>query len=304
MGKGEKLAVSTALAGLYLRGRPGAGSLPRSNWPRVYDVLTRDRVSLSNVSDVLRDAGFWQEASALEDDGILNWALEQVGEGRVITASDENYPARWLMVLGSGAPPAIWVRGQLGAWRGLSIVGSRELDADAAEFARACGAVAVGMGCAVASGAAPGADQAAAQGARECGEAARVVELLPRGILSAADDSISLSVVEPWADFSAAAAMERNALIYAFSPFAVVVQARLREGGTWHGATDALRRRLCTVLVRDDGSAASAALAALGGVLFTSPDQLVELCQEEPPPPQLELFGYRRVREDSATWAA
>jgi predicted Rossmann fold nucleotide-binding protein DprA/Smf involved in DNA uptake len=262
-------------------------------------------VSLSNAGEVLRDAGFWQEASAIEDDGIINWALEQVGERRAMTVNDEAYPARWLTALGSGAPPALWIRGGMGAWGGLSIVGSRILDEGAAEFARSCGAAAVGLGLAVVSGGAPGADSEAAQGALACGEAARVVEILPRGILGASDHgAVSLAVGEPWADFSSALAMERNALIYAFSPFAVVVQARYKEGGTWHGAADALRRRLCTVLVRDDGSDAARALAALGGVMFRSPGDLAALCEEEPPPPQLELFGYRRVRESRLAWVA
>lgn len=69
--------------------------------------------------------------------------------------------------------------------------------------------------------------------------------------------------------------MERNALIYAISEHTVVVHARLNEGGTWSGARIALRRKLCSVLVRvrsDDP--ASRALIALGGVPLDRPEDL------------------------------
>lgn len=73
--------------------------------------------------------------------------------------------------------------------------------------------------------------------------------------------------VAGWGEpFRAALAMERNTLIYAACPWTVVVAARLKQGGTWTGATEALRRGLTTVLVGQDGSEAARALVALGGV--------------------------------------
>jgi hypothetical protein len=44
--------------------------------------------------------------------------------------------------------------------------------------------------------------------------------------------------------------MERNALIYALSEQAVVAEARYRVGGTWLGASDAIRRRLTRLYIR------------------------------------------------------
>ena len=301
MTKGANLAITAALAGLYLRGRPGP-PLARSRWPQVHRALARLTPSIRDVAEALRSSGFWEEAVVLDDHSLLDWIIDLVHEGRVLTAHDEAYPARWRQVLGGGAPPALWVAGEWGRWGGLSVVGSRVLDDDASRFAEACGAVAVAQGLALVSGGAMGADSCAAAGALACGDAARVVELLPRGILGARDRVSSVAVAEPWADFSTAQAMERNALIYAFSPVAVVAHVRLREGGTWHGAVDALRRRLCIVAVREDGSPGARALAALGAVAFREPEQLVGLLQQAPPPAQPELFGLPRIRERQTAW--
>lgn len=95
-----------------------------------------------------------------------------------------------------------------------------------------------------------------------------------------------VSAQAPEEGFSRAAAMERNALIYAFGAGAVVAHARYREGGTWHGAIDALRRRHRLVVRAPDPDAsstgappgfveASRALIALGAMRADSPESAV-----------------------------
>jgi hypothetical protein len=69
-------------------------------------------------------------------------------------------------------------------------------------------------------------------------------DCVPRGVTV-------LSVCNPEEGFSTAAAMERNALIYAAASRSLVVESRFREGGTWHGATSAMRRRLTAMYHRD-----------------------------------------------------
>ncbi len=51
-------------------------------------------------------------------------------------------------------------------------------------------------------------------------------------------------------------AMARNRLIYAGSQATVVVASDLDSGGTWAGATEALKGNLCPVLVRQGGGRA------------------------------------------------
>jgi hypothetical protein len=66
--------------------------------------------------------------------------------------------------------------------------------------------------------------------------------------------------------------MERNALIFALAEATFVAHARFKEGGAWHGAASAMRRRAGVVLVpaeepRDWGQAWKA-LRGLGARPF------------------------------------
>jgi predicted Rossmann fold nucleotide-binding protein DprA/Smf involved in DNA uptake len=177
----------------------------------------------------------------------------------VLTPLDPHYPRRWPASL---APPALWVEGDpsILSLPGVSVAGSRELPHSYTRFAEAAGAAPTG-GCLV-SGGAPGADTLAERAAT-----VPVIEILPAGFSawpSPAAAAVRLSLWPPEAPFSAAAAMERNALIYAFSVITIVCHARFKQGGSWHGAISALRRRLSVLLVPEDSELAHRALVALG----------------------------------------
>lgn len=58
--------------------------------------------------------------------------------------------------------------------------------------------------------------------------------------------------------------MARNALIYAAAEFAVAIHPRFKEGGTWHGAVEAHRRRLTRIAVLEESE--SMAVRALRGI--------------------------------------
>jgi len=63
-----------------------------------------------------------------------------------------------------------------------------------------------------------------------------------------------LALVTPYspaAGFSVGAAMGRNRLIYALADYALVVASDEGKGGTWTGATEALRARWIPVFVLD-----------------------------------------------------
>lgn len=117
-----------------------------------------------------------------------------------------------------------------------------------------------------------------AEGVVACAKV-RAVEVLPCGMLTTfggrrgsfsgspeVRGGVRLSVCPPFAGFTSGQAKERNALVYSLGEATVVLSPRFRTGGTWAGACDALRRRLGPVLVGLDGSAASKALVALGGI--------------------------------------
>lgn len=89
---------------------------------------------------------------------------------------------------------------------------------------------------------------------------------------------------------SVGSAMERNRLIYAAATDSVVIGPRFREGGSWHGALDALRHRWSRVWVFEDGSPGSQGLVALGALPFRTFQDVAEaLTTAGPGLPALQL---------------
>ena len=163
-------------------------------------------------------------------------------------------------------------------------------------------------GCTLVSGGAVGADSVAVGGASLSGDPSRCVVILPYGLEHCVlgGDWCAVSVCEPGAAFSTGQAMERNALIYSFGRRAVVVRPRYREGGTWHGAVDALRRRLGALWVLDSPpDRASRAIVSLGALALHDVDDLPRVLSEPLSVAQPDLFGATRVRESSdLSWRA
>jgi predicted Rossmann fold nucleotide-binding protein DprA/Smf involved in DNA uptake len=297
--KGERLAADVALCALYLRGAPFARCVRRRRWPLVVDALRRHAPSLAALDGALRESGHYDEAAVLADPRTVAWAHEVCASRRAVTVLDPWYPSGWTESLGAAAPPCAWVRGTLPAAPTVGVVGSRVLDAVDRSFAGGVARALMAGGYALASGGAVGADSVALDAALGAGGAGRCVEVLPCGLDAspAGTDVCQLSVCEPWAPFTTAQAMERNALIHAYGRRCVVVRARLREGGTWHGAVDALRRRLAVVYVRSRASdPASAALVALGAVGVGRALELASLLATPPLAAQPALFGAPTVR--------
>ncbi len=289
------------MCALYLRGGPKVSRLSRARWPKVLHALRVAAVPLDDCEDALRSSGLWPEAMALACPDRLAWSARQVAQKTVLTAADDSYPLRWLRVLGSGAPPCLWIEGSLPTAPAVGLAGSRQPGSAALTYSWDSGRLAMSLGRVLVSGGAQGCDAAAAQGALSLGDAARVVEILPHGLRRGAPGVVRLSVCAPGSSFSSAQAMERNALIYAMSDCTVAVEARLKEGGTWAGAADALRRRLCRVAVYQ-GSGGSDALQALGAVGVSTVEDLREAVLNPAPLAQPELFGANIVREQAFTY--
>ncbi|ARU39643.1 hypothetical protein CCB80_00170 [Armatimonadetes bacterium Uphvl-Ar1] len=281
----------------------------------------------ATVSGFLREAGLWEEASLMDEPGRLAWAEALVRCGRVLTVFDCAYPTGWLEGLGSLAPPAVWCEGAVGGDR-VGVVGSRELPVDCGEWAEALGGWLVSHGRGVVTGGAWGADRRAGQGAFDWGGEEAVVHVLPCGLESGEMSHRGLngclvSIFDPRARFSGAQAMVRNRLIYAWSQRTIVVHSRRGVGGTWNGATDALRRGLGQVIAvtqgrgqigmgsgsycsggipqREPGEEGNRGLIALGAVELEMDygwsDQLEFLMRKPLERGQLDLFGATVVRE-------
>jgi DNA processing protein len=104
----------------------------------------------------------------------------------------------------------------------------------------------------------------------------------------------------PTAGFSVGAAMGRNKVIYGLAESAVVVSSDYQTGGTWAGATEALKASWCPVFVRAGGDVpkGNQQLEKLGAVPFPERElenisNVREWMQERRPAKTVEadLFG-------------
>lgn len=186
----------------------------------------------------------------------------------ITTLLDETFPPKLRDRLGDKAPPLLFGAGDsaIASQGGLAIIGSRDADEEALEFAADVAQAAARGGLTVVSGAARGVDSAAMHGALDHGGAVigvladalekRIRETQVRSWL--ADGQLCLlTPYAPDSAFSVGAAMGRNKLIYSLSDAALVVSASEGTGGTWSGATEALKSGWVPVLVRSsDGSSA------------------------------------------------
>jgi len=179
-----------------------------------------------------------------------------------LTRADADYPLRFRDRLKESAPAVLFYAGSkdLLGQPGLAVVGSRHLD-DAgqicAEFVgNACGL----SGMVLYSGGARGVDTISMKASLESrGFAVGIVAdsleksiRIPeyRSALSRGDACLA-TPYHPSAGFRVGAAMGRNRLIYTLADHAIVVASDAEQGGTWAGATEALKAQWLPVFVLD-----------------------------------------------------
>jgi predicted Rossmann fold nucleotide-binding protein DprA/Smf involved in DNA uptake len=220
-------------------------------------------------------------ATLLKRGGQLAFELERLATRGiwVLTRADPAYPRRLKERLGAHAPVVLFGAGPMDLLveAGIAVVGSRDVDAIAEQFATAIGTRAAGAGLVVYSGAARGIDRLAMAAALEHrGTAVGVVADRLERLLRAPDTrryiaEEQLALVTPFhpaAGFSVANAMARNKLIYCLADYAVVVASGAESGGTRAGALEALRVGWVPLFVRADAGAppGNLDLIARGGI--------------------------------------
>jgi predicted Rossmann fold nucleotide-binding protein DprA/Smf involved in DNA uptake len=220
----------------------------------------------------------------------------------VRSVADDDYPAS-LRKLGTQTPPVIFGAGESSLLQkgGIGVVGSRDVSEDGAAVAREIAARAANLGLPLISGGARGVDQLAMNAAYGTGGSVVGViadslhkRIRSPDIASALEEGHTCltSIQHPAAGFTPASAMGRNKLIYALSDMTVVVASDQDSGGTWAGATEALRRRYGRVVVwrgRGEG-AGNAALERQGATPLTSVADLHSLIKQGPDLEQLRLL--------------
>lgn len=250
---------------------------------------------------------FAMEQQRLEESGIA-----------VLSTFDERFPRRLVDRLGTGCPAFLLAAGPLDwvADGGLGIVGSRDVSEEGSEVAADTARTAARLHQAVVSGLARGVDQIAMAAALDSG--GRVTGVPTEGVRRVARNSDirrwvhagSLCLLSPYgpdSGFTTGNAMGRNRLIYALADTTLVVASDDGKGGTWGGATEALRRRYCTVAVwlGPGAGPGNEALVRKGATGVDRLDTLFDLPEPSPPPQQLglSLDASREPPEEPATAA-
>lgn len=264
-------ANDAALASLLLTNRlvdTGARSLTASEfWPlieRVGDpatLLGRSAADLNSVVDGDEDRAA-RLAALLDAGSALALHLTRLEEQGIhaITPFDDAYPRALPQRLLKTAPPMLFCVGDLALLQadGIGVVGSRDVDAAGAEVATSTARVVADAGMHIVSGGARGVDQLSMRGAVEAG--GRAVGVLAEALTKVLRDPETRRLTldgriclctpyKPDAPFSPANAMARNKLIYALSRVTLVVASAEDSGGTWSGATEALKRQYGRVAV-------------------------------------------------------
>lgn len=179
----------------------------------------------------------------------------------VVGRDDETYPTR-LKRLGSSAPALIYGAGRqdllLQVTPGLAIVGSRDVDEAALEIARRAARACAYNGVTVVSGGARGVDSEAMGAAIDAdGSAIGVLaDSLSRAAVAGKyrgalmeGSLVLISPYDPATGFNVGNAMGRNKYIYGLANAGLVVWTAYKSGGTWAGATEALKRRYGPIYV-------------------------------------------------------
>ena len=269
MGAGAR--SEDALAALLLTTRLGdVDEAPLASgrfWSLVAAVPEPSELFATPAGEIARRTGFPEHEAAgverlLAAGTSLAFALERSErQGFVaVTPFDAGYPRTLRDRLGDQAPPVLFTVGarELLSAESIGVVGSRAVSREGEAVAREVAHLVVGDGLAVVSGGAKGVDRAAMSAAHEAG--GRVVGYLADSLLrrvrepsarrALADGTTCYATpFDPSAGFSAAHAIGRNKLIYASARLTVVVASDLDRGGTWEGATEALRRGYGSVAV-------------------------------------------------------
>jgi predicted Rossmann fold nucleotide-binding protein DprA/Smf involved in DNA uptake len=225
-------------------------------------------------------------ARLLERSGALAIELERLESLgiQVTTRADEAYPVRYKQRLRDAAPTVLFYAGSLDllGQPGLAVVGSRVLDQAGQECAQFVGNACGLSGLVLYSGGAKGVDTISMRAAlEERGTAVGILaDSLARAVRSSGyrqalqhGDLCLATPYHPNAGFSVGAAMGRNRLIYSLADYALVVASDAEKGGTWAGATEALKAGWLPVFILEHSSMpeGNRLLLQKGGLSFPFP---------------------------------
>lgn len=260
-------------------------------WRLMADLRERG-VRPSDLVAEQGDARLAQRLAGLENVDALEQGYAAQGLW-ILTPVDPAYPHRIVDRLGFAAPVLLYGAGSpdLLAQDGVGVVGSRDLAPEATMVTERLGQAIAASGATLVSGGARGADHvamtaAAARGGAIVGVLAHPLEREVRRQeaqrLLAEQRLCLISPFKPSAGFRPANAMARNKIVYGLTRCTAVVASDEGRGGTWAGATEALRRGFGPVAVWTGAGAGAGngPLIERGAQPFAEPDELLAVTRE------------------------
>ncbi len=280
------LAKDSDLSPLTLREwNPLVPKIQTSAFKRPEGLLGQTAEGVKAALD-LTDVETVRLAGLLERLDTINQEVDRLASKgiEVVTRADIDYPQRYRQRLRESAPVVLFYAGEpaLLGQPGIAVVGSRHLDQAGQECASFIGNACGLSGLVLYSGGAKGVDSLSMEAALEARGSA--VGILADSLEAAVRHSRyksslssgNLCLVTPYspnAGFSVGAAMGRNRLIYCLADYAIVVASDAEKGGTWAGATEALKAGWIPVFVLNNQAASggNSLLLKKGAVAFPHP---------------------------------
>lgn len=201
-------------------------------------------------------------ARLLQRSGSLAIEMERFASLGIyaVTRADTAYPARYRQRLKESAPSVLFYSGEIAllGQPGIAVVGSRHLDEAGQDCADVVGNACGISGLVLYSGGAKGVDTISMNAALTARGTA--VGILADSLEKAIRDPENRAAItrgdlclatpySPSAPFTVGTAMGRNKLIYTLADFAIVVASDAEKGGTWAGATEAMRAKWIPIFV-------------------------------------------------------
>ena len=185
--------------------------------------------------------------------------LENIGIW-TITIADSEFPTILKQKLKDHCPPVIHGFGNKSILNNnnFGVVGSRKITEEDQKISENVGNLCAKNGITLVSGGAKGVDISSMNGCINSG--GTIICVLADSLLKRAkdptsqelalnDQAVFITNYSPEAEFSVGNAMGRNKIIYGLSNSVLVVTSDYQKGGTWSGATEALKNNYSNVLV-------------------------------------------------------
>lgn len=212
----------------------------------------------------------------MQDEALLEQYLKAAKRSKCkpLTPFSKDYPALLWQRLGYEGPCCLWAKGDLSLLGrpAVAVVGSREPEPLAEEFAILAGRAAAEHGFVLVSGNARGVDQLAQAACLLKGGS--VISVVADSLIDKKPRRHMLYLSENDFDlgFSSQRALSRNHVIHAMGVLTLVSQCKEGRGGTWSGSYANLKNKWSPLACLDDGTSGAQALYQMGAGRITIED--------------------------------